>query len=97
MKEDLLEIFEYFGAKNQRNKLCEEFRELQDELFYIYELEDDRENLLNEAVDTISIILQFLYDYGYEDENIIETLKSRVERTIKRKNEGYYGKGKNDD
>ena len=89
-KDNLLEIFNYFGYKEQRNKLCEEFRELQDELFYIYELGNDRENLLNEGIDTISLILQFLYDYGYTDELIINTLKDRVNRTIKRKNEGYY-------
>lgn len=89
-KDNLLEIFNYFGYEEQRNKLCEEFRELQDELFYIYELGNDRENLLNEGIDTISLILQFLYDYGYTDELIINTLKDRVNRTIKRKNEGYY-------
>lgn len=90
MKDNLLEIFDYFGYEEQRNKLCEEFRELQNEIFCVYELEIDRENLLNEGIDTISLILQFLYDYGYPDELIINTLKDRVNRTIKRKNEGYY-------
>lgn len=89
-KDNLLEIFNYFGYEEQRNKLCEEFRELQNEIFCVYELEIDRENLLNEGIDTISLILQFLYDYGYPDELIINTLKDRVNRTIKRKNEGYY-------
>jgi len=91
MKEELLKTFEYFGARTQRDKLCEEFRELQDELYVIYELGDDNENLLNEATDVISIILQFLYEYGYDDDEIINTLKERVERTAKRRDDGYYG------
>ena len=33
MKEDLLKIIEHFGEENQRNKLAEEYRELQDELY----------------------------------------------------------------
>ena len=95
MKQGFQEIFNYFGYENQRNKLCEEFRELQDELFYIYELNNDRENLLNEGVDVISIILQFLYDYGYENEEIIDKLQVRLRRTLRRKNDGYYGGGIN--
>ena len=90
MKEDLINIFEHFGTKNQRNKLCEEFRELQDELLCIYELKIDRDNLLNEGVDTISIILQFLFEYGYDSKEIIDTLQTRIERTKTRVKNGYY-------
>lgn len=90
MREDLINIFEHFGAKNQRNKLCEEFRELQDELFCFHELDIDRENLLNEGVDTISIILQFLFEYGYDTKDIIDTLQTRIERTKTRVKNGYY-------
>lgn len=91
MKEELLKTFEYFGARTQRDKLCEEFRELQDELYIVHVFEGESDNLLNEGVDVISIILQFLYEYGYDDEDIIRVLKERVERTAKRRDEGYYG------
>ena len=90
MKEDLIKIFEHFGARKQRDKLCEEFRELQDELFCFHELDIDRENMLNEGVDTISIILQFLFEYGYDNKEIIDTLQTRIERTKKRIEKGYY-------
>ena len=92
MDKKLLSIYKHFGCKEQRNKLCEEFRELQDELFYIYELGQDRENLLNEGVDTISLILQFLFEYGYDQKEIIDALYARVERTIQRISNGYYDK-----
>ena len=92
MKEDLLEIFKHFGVRNQRDKLCEEFRELQDEIFCTFELGIDRENLLNEGVDVISLILQFLFDYGYDTKEIIDELQTRIKRTVFRKNNGYYDK-----
>lgn len=96
MKEGFLEIFNYFGARNQRDKLCEEFRELQDELYEIFVKGGDNENLLNEGVDVISIVLQFLYAYGYDDEEIISKLQVRQKRTIRRKNDGYYGGKRNE-
>lgn len=93
MKNEFLEIFNYFGQENQRNKLCEEFREFQDELHDIYDNKINRNNLLNEGVDLMSLVLQFLYANGCEDEEIIGTLQFRLKRTTKRKNNGYYGKG----
>ena len=91
IREELVKTFEYFGARKQRDKLCEEVRELQDELFIVYEFGDESENLLNEGIDVISIVLQFLYEYGYDDDEIINTLKERVERTAIRRDDGYYG------
>lgn len=92
MKEDLLKIFEHFGAKTQRKKLCEEFMELQDELFYIYDFGDDRENLLSEVADMLVLILQFAYEYGYENNDIINQMKYKINRTLERIENGYYNK-----
>lgn len=96
MKQGFQEIFNYFGQKNQRNKLCEEFREFQDELHDIYDNGIDNDNLLNEGVDLISLVLQFLYDNHIENEEIIDKLQVRLKRTLRRKNEGYYGGGINE-
>lgn len=84
MKDKLLEIINYYGASNQRKKLCEEFMELQDELFYIYELESDRENLLSEIADVLVLIMQFAYEYGYPIEEIINEMNYKIDRQLKR-------------
>lgn len=96
MKQGFQEIFNYFGQKSQRNKLCEEFREFQDELHDIYDHKMSNDNLLNEGVDVMSLILQFLYDNGIENEEIIDKLQVRLKRTLRRKNDGYYGSGINE-
>ena len=59
---------------------------------FISYCENDRKNLLNEGVDVISLILQFLFDYGYDAKEIIDKLQTRIKRTIIRKNNGYYDK-----
>ena len=92
VEKDLLEIFEHFGSKTQRKKLCEEFMELQDELFYIYDFGDDRENLISEIADMLVLILQFAYEYGYDNEDIIKQMKYKIKRTLERIESGYYEK-----
>ena len=96
MKQGFQEIFNYFGYENQRNKLCEEFREFQDELHDIYDHKMSNDNLLNEGVDVMSLILQFLYDNGIEPQEIVDKFQVRQKRTIRRKNDGYYGSGINE-
>lgn len=46
MKEKLLKIFNHYEPKGQRNKLCEEFRKLQDELHEIYDNDKLSDNLV---------------------------------------------------
>ena len=95
MEEDLLKIFNNFGSKTQRKKLCEEFMELQDELFYIYDFGDDRENLLSEVADVLILVLQFAYEYGYDNEEIVKQMKYKINRTLERIESGYYEKPDN--
>ena len=92
MKNDLLKIINHFGSKTQRKKLCEEFMELQDELFYIYDFGDDKENLLSEVADVLILVLQFAYEYGYDNEEIVKQMKYKIKRTLERIENGYYKK-----
>lgn len=96
MKQGFQEIFNYFGHEKQIEKLWEEFREFQNELHDIYDHKMSNDNLLNEGVDVMSLILQFLYDNGIEPQEIVDKFQVRQKRTIRRKNDGYYGSGKNE-
>lgn len=90
MEEKLVEIFNHFGYEKQRLKLAEEYQELQDEIFYIYDFGSDRDNLLSEVADVIILVLQFAFEYGYSKEDIEKMIKHKIDRTIDRIEEGYY-------
>jgi len=92
-KDKLLDIFNSFDGKTQRNKLCEEFRELQDELFIYVEYEDEC-NMLTEIADVIILMLQFMYDYGYDLDDLDNEINKKIDRTLQRIKEGYYDKDK---
>lgn len=91
MDEKLLYIIEHFGLKNQREYLGKEYQELQDEL-YRYIVLDDEADILTEIADVFVLCLQFLYHYGYSEEELIEEMKFKIDRTLKRIEEGYYDK-----
>lgn len=84
MKNKLLQIINHYGPLNQRKKLCEEFMELQDELFYIYDLGDDRENLLSEVADVLVLVMQFAYEYGYSIDDVINMMQYKIDRQLDR-------------
>lgn len=84
MKENLLKIFNHYNPKTQRNKLCEEFRELQDELHEIYDNEMLSDNLVSEIADNFVLMLQFAYDNEISLEEIKEEMKLKIERQLKR-------------
>jgi NTP pyrophosphatase (non-canonical NTP hydrolase) len=84
MKNKLLQIINHYGPLNQRKKLCEEFMELQDELFYVYDLGDDRENLLSEVADVLVLVMQFAYEYGYSIDNVINMMQYKIDRQLDR-------------
>ena len=46
-----------------------------DKLFYIYDFGDDRENLISEIADMLVLILQFAYEYGYDNSLNISSIK----------------------
>lgn len=84
MKENLLKIFNHYNPKTQRNKLCEEFRELQDELHEIYDNEMLSDNLVSEIADNFVLMLQFAYDNEISLEEIKEEMKLKIERQLGR-------------
>lgn len=84
MKEKLLTIFNNYDPKTQRNKLCEEFRELQDELYEIYVNNKFSDNLASEIADNFVLMLQFAYDYGISLKEIKEEMEYKVNRQLER-------------
>lgn len=84
MKEKLLEIINYFGEEHQRNKLSEEYRELQDELYKF--VKGEEEDILGELVDVMVVSFQFLALAGYSFDNLPENIERKmnfkIDRTI---------------
>lgn len=90
MKEKLLTIFNHYEPKTQRNKLCEEFRELQDELHEIYDNDKLSDNLVSEIADNFILMLQFAYDNEITLEEIEKEMKYKINRQLERlKNNEY--------
>lgn len=84
MKEELLTIFNNYDPKTQRNKLCEEFRELQDELHEIYDNDMLSDNLVSEIADNFVLMLQFAYDNEITLKEIKEEMEQKIERQLER-------------
>ena len=84
MKEELLTIFNHYEPKMKRNKLCEEFRELQDELHEVYDNDMLTDNLVSEIADNFVLILQFAYDNEITLEEIKREMEQKIERQLKR-------------
>ena len=84
MKEKLLQIINHFGREAQRDKLCEEFRELQDELHEVYDNDMLTDNLVSEIADNFVLMLQFAYDNEITLEEIKREMKQKIERQLKR-------------
>ncbi len=84
MKEELLTIFNHYEPKVQRNKLCEEFRELQDELHEIYDNDMLSDNLASEIADNFVLMLQFAYDNEITLEEIKEEMEYKILRQLER-------------
>jgi len=92
---DLLKIINYFGVSNQQKKLSEEIYELQEAIFNIendemWKYESNLEDLIGELADVLVLIRQIQLEYKISDEDIILTMRKKVDRTIKRILEGYY-------
>lgn len=85
MKDKLLKIINHYGAIEQRKKLCEEFMELQDELYSTYVLQEDySDNLLSEIADVLVLIFQFIVEYGFEAYQIEEEMNYKIQRQLDR-------------
>ena len=103
----LSKIFYYFGPRNQTDKLVEEAVEVRDavnDFNTAKEINDERcQALLHHALEEIvdcSIVLNQLYIHIAEaykaynmplEQDTIDIKNNKIERTLKRINEGYYG------
>jgi len=89
MKEKLLEIINHYGEEHQRNKLAEEYRELQDELYKF--VNGEEEDILGELIDVMVVSFQFLALAGYSFDNLPENIERKmnfkIDRTIGEINE----------
>lgn len=85
MKEKLLKIINHYGAVNQRKKLCEEFMELQDELYSTYVLGNIYpDDLLSEIADVLVLIFQFVVDCGFDTADIENEMRFKIQRQLDR-------------
>ena len=83
MKDKLLKIINHYGLENQREYLGREYQELQDEL-YRYVFLGGEADLLTEIADVFVLSLQFLYEYGYSSEELIEEMNFKINRQMDR-------------
>jgi hypothetical protein len=85
MKNELIKIYDHFGAENQRKKAHEEI----DELFDAIE-SGDIEQIENELVDCMMIPLQVECKYKIKTDFLVRRTKMMAERTLARIESGYY-------
>ena len=86
MKNKLKKIANHFGEDVQSKKLGEEFCELLVEIAL-----GNKEAITMEMADCLILIMQKAYQLGIKDEDIEEAMDFKVNRTIERIKEGYYG------
>ena len=94
MKDKLKQIIETFGITNQLKKLNEECYEL---IEAIRDYEDTgtiklgyREDFIEELADVLNLLNQFKVYYNVNDNELIEAIEYKVDRTIERIESGYY-------
>lgn len=102
MQDKLVQIIEHFGIENQQRKLMEEVFELQSAitthemaLSNEYEIPlnyivGTKEHITEELSDVLIILNQFVRYYGLDYKDIEKTINDKVDRTLKRIEEGYY-------
>lgn len=83
--EKLIHIIKYFGFPNQVLKLKEEINEV------IEAMEDiDKKHITEELADVLVVLNQFKLFFNIKDEDIVEMMEYKIDRTLKRIEEGYY-------
>ena len=95
MNTKLLQIISYFGVNNQQRKLQEKTLDLQGSIIEletskIRDYEEKLKNVIEKLASVEVLIREFILEYGIEQEDLILTMKSEVDRTINRIKEGYY-------
>lgn len=106
MIEKYLRIISHFGINTQLDKLTEETNEFIDAVkemrIITFNSEGDlgdkeamdkaREHLIEEMGDILTILSQFVFYYEIEKPELDKFMDEKLERTLKRIEEGYYEK-----
>ena len=98
-KKELKEIIDYFGESNQLyKKTNEELHELQSALFDLeysqnsYDKRVNRKHVIEEMADCVVMFLQLAMILDFDVRDVKKIMDSKIERTIKRIESGYYAK-----
>lgn len=93
MEEKALKIINKFGIENQLKKFNEENYELQEAIIQYEKGCGTYKHVVEEIVDNLVLLKQFILFYGIPKEMIEEGMKFKIDRTIERIEVGFYGKG----
>ena len=85
MNDKLFKIFSHFGLRKQLKKLSEECYELIEAM-----LDNDKEHIIEEIADVQVLLNQFKELYKIYDDEIVEIMEHKIDRTLDRIEEGYY-------
>lgn len=85
MKNKLLNIYLHFGLRKQLKKLSEECYELIEAM-----LDEDREHIKEEVADVQVLLNQFKEYHEIYDDEIVDIMEHKIDRTIERVKSGYY-------
>ena len=85
--EKLFKIFSHFGYRKQLKKFSEECYELTEAM-----LDNEREHIKEEIADVQVLLNQFKEVYEFYDDEIVEIMEQKINRTLDRIKEGYYEK-----
>lgn len=88
MKEDLLKIINTYGLKHQLKYIHSEYFELDEAILNYITRDEDREHIAEEIADVLVMLKQFQYLYEIEDKQIEEIMKYKIDRQLKRIDEG---------
>lgn len=87
MNDKLFKIFSHFGYRKQLRKFNEECYELIEAM-----LDNDKEHIKEEIADVQVLLNQFKELYKIYDDEIVEIMEQKIERTLERIKAGYYDK-----
>ena len=89
MEEQLLRIINHYGLNNQQRKLAEEVFELQESMTkYEYSPIADKYDIEEELADVMVMLEQFRLYYDIPSMTITEIMQQKIERQLKRIEEG---------
>lgn len=90
MEEDFKKIVDHFGVTKQIKKFAEESFELQEALLTDDYTKQSRKHIIEELCDCLIIINQFKTAYDITDDELADIINFKIDRTLKRIEEGYY-------